>query len=118
MNFNLDGFKKEQKQKHAIDKANLLEFNKALNSGVISKGDKKKRLNLIRQMNSRKYRYAAKVREAKNQMFIDRISTINKQLKHKEIDKQLQIVRKIEDPELCSASEETWYTGAPYTMFS
>jgi hypothetical protein len=107
VNFNLDGFKKEQKQKHAADKANLLEFNKALNSGVISKGDKKKRLNLIRQMNSRKYRYAAKVREAKNQMFIDRISTINKQLKHKEIDKQLQIVKQIEDPELCSASEET-----------
>jgi hypothetical protein len=39
-------------------------------------------------------------------------------LKHKEIDKQLQIVKQIEDPELCSASEETWYTGAPYTMFS
>ena len=96
MTLNLDGFKAEQRQKHGVDKARLQEFNKRLNSGVISSADKKRRLNLIRQMNSRKYRYAAKVSHAKNQMFIDRISAINKHLKHSEIDEQLRVVRETE----------------------
>merc|ERR1712137_529390 len=103
---NMLSFKREQKRKHKEDKIAMTEFNRKVSAGTVSKSDKKKRLNLIRQMNSRKYRYAAKMLQDKNQAFIDSIAKINERLQHAEISEELRKVQTVSAAEEISSGDE------------
>lgn len=72
----LTDYKEACKEKHSADKLKLKEYNTKIKNGTITDKEKKARLNLIRQINSRNYRVQNKELISKLKGVIESISKI------------------------------------------
>jgi phenylalanyl-tRNA synthetase alpha subunit len=72
----LTDYKEACKEKHSTDKLKLKEYNTKISKGTITDKEKKARLNLIRQINSRNYRVQNKELISKLKGVIESISVI------------------------------------------
>lgn len=77
-----------------------------MNDGTITKAEKTKRLNLIRQMNSRKYRIQNKLKIAGQQALIDKIEQLADEQGIKEIAKLVTDFKESLDDSTDSESED------------
>lgn len=72
----LTDYKEACKEKHTTDKLKLKQYNTKMANGTITDKEKKARLNLIRQINSRNYRVQNKELISKLKGVIESISKI------------------------------------------